>query len=96
MKNSVSWNITPWSPVKVNRLFAGKRHLHFQGYLLRGDFLLTYLSFLKMEATYSSEISVDFHRATRRYIPENTTLHSHSFKILKYKILYQYLSDFIL
>jgi hypothetical protein len=27
-----------------------------------------------MEATYSSEMSVDFYRNTRRYMPEDTTL----------------------
>jgi hypothetical protein len=32
---------------------------------------------LKMEATCSSETSVNFHRATWRYIPEDRTLHNH-------------------
>jgi hypothetical protein len=31
---------------------------------------------LQMEGTCSSETSVDFHRTTRRYIPEDRTLHS--------------------
>jgi hypothetical protein len=35
---------------------------------------LVYSSTLKMEATCSSEISVDFQRITRRYIPEDRTL----------------------
>jgi hypothetical protein len=30
-----------------------------------------------MEATYFSETSVDFQRITRRYIPEDRTLHNH-------------------
>jgi hypothetical protein len=30
-----------------------------------------------MEAIYSSETSVDTHRTTRRYIPEDGTLHNH-------------------
>jgi hypothetical protein len=38
---------------------------------------LTFISTLKMEAIFSSETSVDFHLNTRRYIPENTTPHSH-------------------
>jgi hypothetical protein len=33
-----------------------------------------YFSALKMEATCSSEMSVDFQRATRRHIPNDTTL----------------------
>jgi hypothetical protein len=34
---------------------------------------LTYSSTLKMEATCSSKASIDFQRATRRYIPEDKT-----------------------
>jgi hypothetical protein len=34
-------------------------------------------SALKLEAICSSEMSVDFQRATRRYIPEDRTSHSH-------------------
>jgi hypothetical protein len=30
-----------------------------------------------MEAIFSSETSVDFQRTTRRYIPEDVTLHNH-------------------
>jgi hypothetical protein len=37
-------------------------------------FLLGSFSTLKMEATYSSETSVDFQRTTRRYIPEDSTV----------------------
>jgi hypothetical protein len=36
-----------------------------------------------MEAKYSSETSVDFHRITRRYIPEHITLHNHSCENIK-------------
>jgi hypothetical protein len=38
---------------------------------------LAYSSTLKMEARCSSETSVDFQRTTRRYIPEDGTLHSY-------------------
>jgi hypothetical protein len=31
---------------------------------------------LKMDAIYSFETSVDFHRTTWRYIPEDSTLHN--------------------
>jgi hypothetical protein len=37
---------------------------------------LAYSSTQNMEAIYSSETSVDFHRISRRYIPEDGTLHS--------------------
>jgi hypothetical protein len=36
-----------------------------------------------MEATYSSETSVDFQRNTQRYIPEDSTLDNHRSKNLK-------------
>jgi hypothetical protein len=38
---------------------------------------------LKMEAIYSSERSVDFQRTTRRYIPEDSSLHNHRCENLK-------------
>jgi hypothetical protein len=55
------------------------RHYHYvdsggykEFYLLRYNALLAacFTATLKMEATYSSEMSVDFHRTIRRYIPE--------------------------
>jgi hypothetical protein len=36
-----------------------------------------------MEATYSSETSVDFQRNTRRYIPEDRTFRNHRCENLK-------------
>jgi hypothetical protein len=44
---------------------------------------LVYSSTLKTEATCPSETSDDFHRITRRYIPENRTLHNHRCENLK-------------
>jgi hypothetical protein len=46
-----------------------------------------YFSTLKMEAIYSSETSVDFQRTTRRYIPEDSTLHNHRSENLKSYII---------
>jgi hypothetical protein len=40
-------------------------------------------STLKMEAICSSETSVDTQRTTRRYIPEEDTLHNHRCENLK-------------
>jgi hypothetical protein len=44
---------------------------------------LAYSSTLKMEATCSSETSVDFQQATLHYIPEDRTLHTHLCENLK-------------
>jgi hypothetical protein len=44
-------------------------------------------STVKLEATSSSEKSMDFRRATWRYIPEDRTLHNHRYENLKsYKL----------
>jgi hypothetical protein len=46
-------------------------------------------STLKMEAICSSETSVDTQRTTRRYIPEDDTLHNHRCENLKsYMFIY--------
>jgi hypothetical protein len=42
-----------------------------------------YFLTLKMEATCSSETSVDFQRTTRRFIPDDTTPHNHCYENLK-------------
>jgi hypothetical protein len=44
---------------------------------------VAYPSTLKIEATYSSETSVDFRRTTRRYIAEDESLHNHNCDNLK-------------
>jgi hypothetical protein len=44
---------------------------------------LAYSVTVKMGATYSSEMSVDFQRTTWRYIPEDRTLHNHRCENLK-------------
>jgi hypothetical protein len=31
MKSTVFWDVTPYSPLEVNRCFGGTYHLHFQG-----------------------------------------------------------------
>jgi hypothetical protein len=87
MKCSIFWDITPCSPLKVNRRFGGTCRLHLQGRaLLATCFALVscfyYSSTLKMN-TRSSETSVDFQRTTRRYIPEDRTHHNHHRENLK-------------
>jgi hypothetical protein len=45
-----------------------------------------------MEAIYSSETSVDFQQTTRRYIPQDSTVHNHRCENLKPYIM---LSNFV-
>jgi hypothetical protein len=54
------------------------RYLHIDSFVLVSCF--TYYSTLKKEAICSSETSVDFQRATRRYIPEYKTLHNQRYE----------------
>jgi hypothetical protein len=61
MMSSVFWDITPCSPLEINRRFGGTFRL-----LL----LPPYSSTVKVEASCSSETSVDFQLTTRRCIPE--------------------------
>jgi hypothetical protein len=97
MKSSIFWDITPCSPLRVNEPFGGTCRLHLQNQRIsqprnqNKDLLatwftvvsfLTYSSTLKMEATCSFEMPVDFQRTTRRYIPEDITLHNHRCKNL--------------
>jgi hypothetical protein len=81
MNNSVFWDITPCT-------FGESRH--FEGALLAACFLLVtslaYSSTLKIEATCSSEASVDFHRTTQCYNPEDT----HLFICIIFKLLVQF------
>jgi hypothetical protein len=44
-------------------------------------------STLKMEAICSSEMSVDTQRTTRRYIPEDGTLHNHRCENLRKRLI---------
>jgi hypothetical protein len=46
---------------------------------------------MKMEAGRSSETSVNFYRTTRRYIPEDGTLHKHRCDNLKYNRVYAFI-----
>jgi hypothetical protein len=55
-----------------------------------------YSSALKMDEIYSSETSIDFQRITRRYIPEDSTVHNYRFENLKSHMLYILVADIIL
>jgi hypothetical protein len=75
MKSTVLWDITPCSPLKVNRRFAETYRLHLQGSKNKPSKKPAWKHLLNMEAICSSKTSVDFQRTTRRRIPENSTLH---------------------
>jgi hypothetical protein len=80
MKSTIFSEITPCSPLKVNRRFGGTYRLHLQGRKIsqarnprenrwQGFILVSCLAHfytLKMEAICCSETSVDFQRSTRR------------------------------
>jgi hypothetical protein len=61
IKSTIFWDITPCSPLSVNRRFGGTYRFHLQG--------------RKNKLTKK--------RTTRRYIPENGTLHNHPCENLK-------------
>jgi hypothetical protein len=67
IKNSIFWDVTPCSLSKVNCLLPASLLIS----------CLVYFSALKTEVTWSSEMSVDFQRATWHYTPEDRTLHNH-------------------
>jgi hypothetical protein len=86
-KSCIFWNITPCSPLKVSRRFGGSCCHHLLGRrisqasisLLATCFtLFSYMasSILKMEATCSSEMSVDFQQITWHCIPDDRNLHN--------------------
>jgi hypothetical protein len=92
MKIPIFWDITPCSPLKVNRRFWGTCRLHLQGRgraLFDACFMLAsclgYSSTLKMEIC-SSETSVDFQRNTLCYIPEDILRHNYRHENLKFCI----------
>jgi hypothetical protein len=84
IKSSVFCDITPYSPLKVNRSFWEKCRLHLQQVasrtLLATCFTLVsclaYSSTLKMEAICSSETPVDFQRTYTALYPRRWTLHN--------------------
>jgi hypothetical protein len=78
------WDVLPCSPAEDHRHFRWLYDLHLQSQkpskqiasraLLSTCFLLGLLFSPTMQAEKSSEISVDFYRATWHYIPEDSTL----------------------
>lgn len=92
MNNSVFWDITRCSPLKVNRRFGETCRLYLHGRRIYLEikqqscskqnshcYLLHpgHSSTLKTEAKYPSETSVGSQRTTRLYIPQDIILHNH-------------------
>jgi hypothetical protein len=76
LKSIIFWDITPCSPLSVNRCFRGTYRLHLQGW--RNKFSKKPASkqaTLKMEAICSSKTLVDTQRTRQHYIPEPQILH---------------------
>jgi hypothetical protein len=75
MKSSIVWDITPCSPLNVNRPLGGTYWLRLQVWIIsharnQREIRRQADSTLKMEAICSSETSVDFQQTTRHYIPD--------------------------
>jgi hypothetical protein len=77
-KSTIFWDITPCSPLSVNRCFGRTYRLRPQcrknKLSKKGTWKQVTFPTLKMEAICSSATSVDTQRNTRRYIPEDGTL----------------------
>jgi hypothetical protein len=72
----LSWDITPCSSLKVNRRFGGTYRLHLQ---------CRRISQARNQREVGGKDS--FQLTTRRYIPEDSTLHNHRCENLKSYIL---------
>jgi hypothetical protein len=88
MKSVIFWDITPCSPLNVNRCFGGTYDLHLQGLTIsparyQRESRQQAEPTLKMETIYSSKTSVDFQWTIQRYIPIGSNLHTHHYENLK-------------
>jgi hypothetical protein len=84
MQTSMFWDITTYGLLKVNWHSGGTCCLHLQGWRVSWAkqatcfvlvSCLAYSLTLKMEATCSCKMLVDFQWTSQRYTPEDRTLH---------------------
>jgi hypothetical protein len=70
VKSTISWDMTSYSQLKVNRRFGGRALLvtYFHAAILFGVF------FDPKDGGVSMETLVDFQRTTRYYIPDDSSL----------------------
>jgi hypothetical protein len=81
--SSIFWDIMPSSPLKVLFIFKLKksqaRHQHeLLATCLMLVSCLAYTLMMKMVEACCSKTQDDFQRITRRYVPEDRTLHNHT------------------
>jgi hypothetical protein len=104
IQSYIIWDTTPCIPVEVSLRFGGPCRHHLQGRrisqarnkdkaaILTACFMLVpclaYSSTVKMEATCSSETSINFHRNTLHYIPDVRILHNYRYENLKYCVIF--------
>jgi hypothetical protein len=79
LKSFIFWDITLWSPLKVNQSFGGTLSLHLQGQRISPVRNQSENFHVKC----SSKTWVDFQQTTQHYIPEGRTLHNHRCENLK-------------
>jgi hypothetical protein len=78
LKSTIFWDITPFSPLRVNRRSGRTYRLHLQGWKISRSRNQSESRWQAVLAICSSETSVDSHRTTRRYIPADGNLQAMS------------------
>jgi hypothetical protein len=86
--NTIFWHVTPFRLVELYWRIREKYCLYLQGRKISQKVhyaccFLAYSLTLKMEAICSSEMSVAIQQTTRRFFPEDDTLHNHRCENLK-------------
>jgi hypothetical protein len=81
--SSILRDITPCIPLKVNRRFGRTCRIYLQGRRKKPEWKQVTSRTLKMEVKCSCETLVEFQQTTRRYIPDDKTLHNHRCEKLK-------------
>jgi hypothetical protein len=80
------YQIANWRIISnTHAIWGPERHEYLDLRLCQLCLLVSclYFSVVKIEAKYSSKMSLVFHRSTRRYIPEDGTLHNHHCENIK-------------
>jgi hypothetical protein len=77
LRSRIIWDTSPCIPLKISQRFRRTRRLHLRPGSKEETVCLAHSTTLKMEATCSSEMFVDFQWTTRRYIPKDRIIHNH-------------------
>jgi hypothetical protein len=86
--SAIFWDVTPCSPLSINRRFGGTCRLYLQGQKIswaRNQRESSSFYFFDLEDAGNMFLRnvCDTQRTTRRYIPEDSTLHNHRCENLK-------------